>query len=143
MFVKIVTLVLLASQFAFAFRTPDNVPQNVKLPNLKVRDAEALLPVPKETKRIAIEYFVAKPHLANQRQKWGIDNTHENEYWYDERIHTLGNIGFGGAVHAALAPLSTKVIDVLAYNGIDVRQLVSDYFGNKRNFRSSNASVSF
>jgi hypothetical protein len=143
MFVKIVTLVLLVSPFAFAFRTPDNVPKNMKLPTLKARSAEALLPVPKVTKRIAIQYVVGKPHLANRRQKWRTENTHENEYWHDERIHSLGNVGFGGAVHAALAPLSTKVIDVLAYNGTDIRQLVSDYFGNKRTVRSSNASAFF
>ena len=39
-------------------------------------------------------------------------------------IHTLGNVGFWGALHAALAPLSTKLIDVLAYGGQDVRQMV-------------------
>ena len=39
-------------------------------------------------------------------------------------IHTLGNSGFRGAVHAALAPITTKMIDVLAYEGIDVRQQV-------------------
>lgn len=39
-------------------------------------------------------------------------------------IHTLGNVGLGGALHAALAPLSTKLIDVVAYEGQDVRQKV-------------------
>jgi hypothetical protein len=115
----------------------------MKLPTLKVCDGEALLPVPKVTKRIAIQYAVAKPHLANQRQKWRTDNTHENEYWYEKRIHSLGKGGFGGAVHAALAPLSTKVIAVLAYNGTDIRKLVSEYFGNKGTVCSSNASVYF
>jgi hypothetical protein len=41
-------------------------------------------------------------------------------------IHTLGNIGFWGALHAALAPLSTKMIDLIAYEGIDVRQAVCE-----------------
>lgn len=31
-------------------------------------------------------------------KRWGIDNTNENEYWFDSRIHTLGNHGFMGAV---------------------------------------------
>jgi hypothetical protein len=59
------------------------------------------------------------------RQKWGIDKDHANEYWFDARIHTLGNVGFLGAVHAACAPITTKLIDVLAYDGIDIRQKVS------------------
>jgi hypothetical protein len=62
---------------------------------------------------------------AQVRKRWGIDNAEENEYWYDSRIHTLGNAGFLGAVHAALAPLSTKIIDVVAYDGRDIRSLVS------------------
>lgn len=66
-------------------------------------------------------------HLARHagtRKKWGIDNAHAHEYWFDNRIHTLGNIGVGGALHAALAPLSTKLIDVYAYEGVDVRAKV-------------------
>jgi hypothetical protein len=35
---------------------------------------------------------------ATDRKRWGIDNTNEEEYWYDSRIHTLGNHGFFGAV---------------------------------------------
>lgn len=31
-------------------------------------------------------------------KKWGVDNTNEDEYWFDSRIHTLGNCGFMGAV---------------------------------------------
>lgn len=31
-------------------------------------------------------------------KKWGVDNANEEEYWYDSRIHTLGNRGFFGAV---------------------------------------------
>lgn len=34
------------------------------------------------------------------------------DYWSRPDIHTLGNVGFGGAVHAAMAPLATKVSDV-------------------------------
>lgn len=46
-------------------------------------------------------------------------------------IHTLGNVGFWGAVHAALAPLSTKLIDVLAYGGKDVRQMVRTNYASR------------
>lgn len=31
------------------------------------------------------------------------------EYWSRPDIHTLGNRGFGGALHAAMAPIATKV----------------------------------
>ena len=76
------------------------------------------------------------------------------DYWARSDIHTLGNMGIGGAVHAAMAPIATKVsllsycqvyfkavtcltqptcnlfigfvqlIDVKAYGGRDVRALV-------------------
>jgi hypothetical protein len=61
------------------------------------------------------------PHRAVEHKKWGTDNDHAEEYWFDDRIHTLGNVGLGGGLHAALAPLSTKCIDIFAYNGIDIR----------------------
>jgi hypothetical protein len=38
------------------------------------------------------------------------------DYWSRPDIHTLGNVGFGGAVHAAMAPLATKVSDVAFYS---------------------------
>ena len=41
----------------------------------------------------------------------GADDVGTDEYWYDGRIHNLGNIGFFGGLHAALAPIGTKVID--------------------------------
>lgn len=59
-----------------------------------------------------------------RRPKWGVDNTCPSEYWFDDRIHTLGNHGFWGALHAAMAPLSTKIIDLAAYDGIDIRKQV-------------------
>jgi hypothetical protein len=60
-----------------------------------------------------------------RRPKWGVDNTCPSEYWFDDRIHTLGNHGFWGALHAAMAPMSTKIIDLAAYNGIDIRKQVT------------------
>lgn len=63
------------------------------------------------------------------RKRWaGIDlaNDHgDHEYWYNPSIHTFGNIGVLGALHAALAPIATKIIDVAAYDGQDVRSMVS------------------
>lgn len=31
------------------------------------------------------------------------------DYWARSDIHTLGNMGIGGALHAAMAPIATKV----------------------------------
>ena len=41
---------------------------------------------------------VVATRQAVAHKKWGVDNTNEDEYWYDSRIHTLGNHGFMGAV---------------------------------------------
>jgi hypothetical protein len=68
---------------------------------------------------------VALRHHASSYKKWGVDNCREEEYWNDSRIHTLGNCGVLGALHAALAPVSTKLIDNVAYEGIDIRKKVS------------------
>ena len=46
---------------------------------------------------------------------------YDETYWLNPYIHTLGNVGALGALHAALAPLSTHLIDNLAYGGIDIR----------------------
>lgn len=42
--------------------------------------------------------------------------------WKDGRIHNLGNVGLGGALHAAVAPTATKIIDTVAYGGYNVRE---------------------
>lgn len=47
-----------------------------------------------------------------------------SEYWFDQRIHSLGNTGPTGALHAAMAVGVTKLIDFVAYDGINVRQQV-------------------
>ena len=44
--------------------------------------------------------------------------------WRDPRIHNLGNHGTKGALHAACAPLVTRIIDEVAYKGYDVRTLL-------------------
>ncbi|KAJ1635997.1 hypothetical protein T492DRAFT_962414 [Pavlovales sp. CCMP2436] len=45
-------------------------------------------------------------------------------YWFDERIHNLGNVGLVGGLHAAIAPIITHVIDRLAYKNVDARRQV-------------------
>ena len=42
-------------------------------------------------------------------------------YYRDSRIHQFGYDGVGGRMHALLAPLSTRMIDHLSYDGLDVR----------------------
>lgn len=48
------------------------------------------------------------------------------EYWSRPDIHTFGNMGLGGAIHAAMAPFATFMIDVKAYGGVDVRKMISE-----------------
>jgi hypothetical protein len=59
--------------------------------------------------------------VSKTKKKRGMDKEYPDEYWFDDRIHNLGNRGFLGAVHAALAPISTKLIDITAYHGVDMR----------------------
>ena len=66
---------------------------------------------------------VAERH-ASKHNKWGVDKDAEDEYWFNQKIHTLGNTGFTGAFHAAIAPLSTYMIDALAYKGVNIRHMV-------------------
>jgi ubiquinone/menaquinone biosynthesis C-methylase UbiE len=46
-------------------------------------------------------------------------------YWFHPQIHTFGNAGPLGALHASVAPLATKLIDVAAYEGENVRDQVA------------------
>ncbi len=49
-------------------------------------------------------------------------------YYYDNRIHSLGNIGIGGKIHSKLSPFATKVIDFLRYDNVNIRKdILSDY----------------
>lgn len=43
-------------------------------------------------------------------------------YWRDARIHNLGNHGWAGWLHAAMAPAATHLIDRWAYGGVDARK---------------------
>jgi SAM-dependent methyltransferase len=44
--------------------------------------------------------------------------------WRDPRIHHLGNHGWGGWAHAQLAAPFTRLLDHVAYEGVDVRHVV-------------------
>ena len=52
-------------------------------------------------------------------------------YYYDRRIHNLGNIGFQGKIHAEGALLSTRVIDIIRYNGRNIRKEIMEPYKNK------------
>lgn len=47
------------------------------------------------------------------------------DYWFHPQIHTFGNSGPLGAFHASVAPLATKLIDVAAYDGENVRDQIA------------------
>tara|TARA_Y100000591_G_scaffold333389_1_gene376984 strand:+ start:14325 stop:14951 length:627 start_codon:yes stop_codon:yes gene_type:complete len=53
-------------------------------------------------------------------------------YYYDRRIHNLGHLGFPGKIHAESALMSTRVIDIIRYNGINIRrEIMKDYKNDK------------
>ena len=62
-------------------------------------------------------------------------NSFDKKYYYmDPRIHSLGNHGLGGKVHSMLAPVFTKLIDKVAYKGVDIRkQVIESYDKNFKN----------
>jgi SAM-dependent methyltransferase len=53
-------------------------------------------------------------------------------YWFHPKIHTFGNHGVLGAVHATVAPLATKLIDVVAYEGENVRNQICQRLQEER-----------
>jgi ubiquinone/menaquinone biosynthesis C-methylase UbiE len=81
---------------------------------------EALLTTVKAPEGASGEEF---PPLRNQ--VLGTEVPCMFEYWKRPDIHTFGNMGFGGALHAAMAPIATHIIDVKAYGGVDVRKSIS------------------
>lgn len=56
------------------------------------------------------------------------NNNHYTKYYNDPRIHNMGNIGFGGWIHAQLAPYATKMIDIIRYNNNDIRKLLIENY---------------
>jgi len=58
------------------------------------------------------------------------------KYWFHPKIHTFGNTGFLGAIHAALAPLVTKLIDFSAFFGENVRITIAK--GLRQNIGKAN-----
>lgn len=53
---------------------------------------------------------------------------HPEYYKIHPDIHLLGNHGFSGKIHASIAPIATKLIDIFGYNGMDVRnEIIKNY----------------
>ena len=49
-------------------------------------------------------------------------------YYMDPRIHSMGNHGPIGKIHADIAPIFTKIIDKVAYNDRDIRkEIINSY----------------
>ena len=49
------------------------------------------------------------------------------EYWFHNKIHTFGNTGMLGMFHAIMAPIATGLIDHFAYDGQNVRSMISSF----------------
>jgi len=69
--------------------------------------------------------IVPPARKAHSRKRFCLDDM-PAEYWFDNRIHTFGNTGFFGGFHAALAPLTTWLIDIFAYDKQDVRAQIAN-----------------
>jgi len=52
-------------------------------------------------------------------------------YKYHPNMHVLGNHGFGGKIHAYIAPLATKLIDKIAYDNKNIREELINTYENK------------
>jgi len=61
----------------------------------------------------------------------GLISTPQTKYYFDPRIHTFGNIGFGGQIHSIVAPYATKLIDEKCYNSVNIRQVILSNYNQK------------
>jgi len=50
---------------------------------------------------------------------------------FNPKIHTMGNVGFNGKIHASGATAFTKIIDITAYSGRNVRYEISQELAEK------------
>ena len=55
-------------------------------------------------------------------------------YYFNPKMHSLGNIGIGGMIHAEAALFATKTIDNIRYRGKNIRKDVyQEYINNNKN----------
>lgn len=80
--------------------------------------------IPTLGKSINTNFAAPQARNLKSRRIIGLDEA-PSEYWFNNRIHTFGNAGIFGRVHASLAPLATQIIDNKAYDGVDVRNHIS------------------
>jgi hypothetical protein len=114
------SLILLFShvQHASSYQLSDNVDLSV---NQIIADAVVQSTHKAPTSIDEGSISITAPRHPMERKKWGVDKEDLTEYWFNNRIHTFGNTGILGALHAAVAPMATKMIDDLAYKGVDAR----------------------
>ena len=125
---KLILLQLvLVPSVAGAFRPVENPTglEGLKTP-LVLKKPPATTPTVNDGKNVITPETMEQVGRASAAKRTDKEASYEDEYWYDPRIHNFGNVGFLGAIHAVLAPISTKVIDELAYDGQDIRSIVSE-----------------
>jgi len=83
------------------------------------------------TAQLGLDVSVPPRRHAVKRKRWGIDQDDTAEYWFNNKIHTFGNTGFWGGLHAFVAPVATKIIDTIAYDGKSARELIAERLCNK------------
>lgn len=73
-----------------------------------------------------VEGFLSTSFLNQKRfELWSSEE--EEQWWFNSKIHKFGNVGIGGRFHAFVAPFVTKLIDIRAYGGVDIRSEISLY----------------
>lgn len=128
--------VVMAPSTSSAFRPPENPTGLTGIPSVGTKSSTQVAPsknvITPETMQGVIKAATAETHARELtlRKRWelGIGTKapdYEEEYWFNPTIHNFGNIGFLGSIHAVLAPVSTKIIDILAYDGDNIRNRVS------------------
>lgn len=123
---------VLRSGTSDAFRPPENPTGLADIKSQLVLKKDSKNIITAETMELVTKSATAET-MAREgtiRKRWeiGVDKVakdYVDEYWYNPTIHNFGNIGFLGAIHAALAPISTKVIDIVAYDGENIRSIVA------------------
>jgi ubiquinone/menaquinone biosynthesis C-methylase UbiE len=78
------------------------------------------------SKHLDLEMQVPPRRHAVRRKRWGVDHDDTSEYWFNNKIHTFGNTGLWGGLHAVVAPVATKIIDIMAYDGKGARDIIAE-----------------
>lgn len=68
-------------------------------------------------------------------------NRADGHWWDNKIIHSFGNSGLGGRFHAEIAPLVTRMIDDVAYDGLDVRKDISNHIVSRMRKQNSVVAV--